>query len=778
MCSGEVLVLLGVLVSYHVGIHTIRKRYMTRRSDLEKNSPVLNPQKFIQRERTSSKLDIDEINTFLESNPERRDLTKSLIDQLVNDPVLKTDTDYYDRTKVQEREITAKKIARMALYMEHDVKTARNQFRDKDLIQQLQTDSKSLPPLSNKDTTIFDKRLSLVHNIDPQLGTRIGVHLGLFGNCIKGNGTDEQIKYWLQERGTLFIKGIYGCFAMTELGHGSDVAGLQTTATYCPNTDTFTIQTPDLTATKWWIGGAAHSATHSAVYARLIVEGKCYGVKTFVVPLRDPTTFQLLPGVAIGDIGAKMGRHGIDNGWIQFRNVVIPREFMLSRFTKIIRDGDKVLVSTEPQLDQVSGYSALLSGRVNMVMDSFRFGSKFATIATRYAVGRQQFATSPNAEETQLMDYPLHQFRIIPQLAIVYMISPTAFKLMDKYYATLDELYKVSASATPDKKAFITVSKKLKNLFIDSASLKATNTWLISQLIDELRQTCGGHGYSQYNAFGKGYNDWVVQCTWEGDNNILSLTSAKSIMKKFSDSVTKGAFDKKLDNESFGYLDPNFITAVMMGSSKANLSDDPSKLYDYTEVWAITLVKLLAHVGKIIQKTKKVDDVSKLLVLVSKFHAIHSMLKTYYEKITSASDSQISNGENKEVLLKLYKLFSLYFIDKHSGEFQQFKIFTPDQISQLVQPKLLAILPEVRKDCIMLTDSFKLPDAMLNAPIGYYDGDIYNNYFNEVVKNNPQEADGAGKPPYHEVLSTMLGRGFEFERLGGAAKAEILSRLT
>jgi len=41
------------------------------------------------------------------------------------------------------------------------------------------------------------------------------------------------------------------------------VPGLETTATFDPATDEFIIHTPTLTATKWWIGGAAHSATHA-----------------------------------------------------------------------------------------------------------------------------------------------------------------------------------------------------------------------------------------------------------------------------------------------------------------------------------------------------------------------------------------------------------------------------------------------------------------------------------------------------------------------------------
>lgn len=44
----------------------------------------------------------------------------------------------------------------------------------------------------------------------------------------------------------------------------------------------------------------------SCVFARLIVKGKDYGVKNFIVPLRNPDDFALNVGVNIGDCGAKM----------------------------------------------------------------------------------------------------------------------------------------------------------------------------------------------------------------------------------------------------------------------------------------------------------------------------------------------------------------------------------------------------------------------------------------------------------------------------------------
>lgn len=48
-----------------------------------------------------------------------------------------------------------------------------------------------------------------------------------------------------------------GCFGMTELGHGSNVMGLETTAHYDAATQEFVINTPTDEASKYWIGGAA-----------------------------------------------------------------------------------------------------------------------------------------------------------------------------------------------------------------------------------------------------------------------------------------------------------------------------------------------------------------------------------------------------------------------------------------------------------------------------------------------------------------------------------------
>lgn len=83
-------------------------------------------------------------------------------------------------------------------------------------------------------------------------------------------------------------RGIFGCYLQTELGHGSNVASLETTATYIPETKEFEIHSPTLTSSKWWIGALGKTASHGVVQAKLILpDGEDVGPHLFFVQLRS-----------------------------------------------------------------------------------------------------------------------------------------------------------------------------------------------------------------------------------------------------------------------------------------------------------------------------------------------------------------------------------------------------------------------------------------------------------------------------------------------------------
>ena len=68
-----------------------------------------------------------------------------------------------------------------------------------------------------------------------------------------------------------------GNYAQTELGHGSNVAGLETTATLDLKTDEWVIHTPTIRATKFWPGGLGIMSNYAMVFARCVVEDNDYG---------------------------------------------------------------------------------------------------------------------------------------------------------------------------------------------------------------------------------------------------------------------------------------------------------------------------------------------------------------------------------------------------------------------------------------------------------------------------------------------------------------------
>ena len=74
---------------------------------------------------------------------------------------------------------------------------------------------------------------------------------------------------------------------------------------------------------QWWPGGLGKTATHVVLMARLFIGGRDYGPHSFVVQIRDLDTHRPLPGVTVGDIGAKMGYNGVDNGFLSFDHVRI-----------------------------------------------------------------------------------------------------------------------------------------------------------------------------------------------------------------------------------------------------------------------------------------------------------------------------------------------------------------------------------------------------------------------------------------------------------------------
>ena len=350
---------------------------------------------------------------------------------------------------------------------------------------------------------------------DPSLQIKYGVQWGLFGAAILYLGTDEHHKELLP---TVINLETPGCFAMTETGHGSDVANIGTTATYDEATKEFVIHTPSRHAWKDYIGNAAIHGKAAVVFAQLITKGENHGVHAFYVPLRDDNG-NFLPGVGGDDDGIKGGLNGVDNGRLHFTNVRIPRTWLLNRYGAV----DEAGVYTSPIESKGRRFftmlGTLVQGRVSITGGVTNAQKVALTIAIRYANERRQFP-SHDGEEHVLMDYGRHQRRLLPALARTYAQAFAHLELLEQF----DEVFSGRNDTESTRADLETVA----------AASKALSTWNALEIIQTCREACGGQGFMAEHRMTGLRADLDVYATFEGDNNVLLQLVAKRLLSDYS----------------------------------------------------------------------------------------------------------------------------------------------------------------------------------------------------------------------------------------------------
>ena len=350
----------------------------------------------------------------------------------------------------------------------------------------------------------------------PSMQIKAGVQFGLFGGAIQHLGSQRHHEKWLLD----VAEGrLLGSFAMTEIGHGSDVARVGTTATYNPETQEFTIHTPYRQATKEYIGNAACHAQAAVVFAQLITGRVNYGVHAFFVPVRDEEG-NPLPGVRIEDDGHKGGLLGVDNGRFAFDAVTIPRFNLLDRYGAVAEDGTYSSPIESPGRRFFTMLGTLVQGRVSLDGASNTASKLALDIAIRYAHERRQFEGAVPGVETRLIDYGRHQRRLMPRLARVWADSIAHDGLLEKFQNVF--------SGADDS------DEERQHLETFAAGFKSVSTWNALDTIQECREACGGAGFLAENRLVGLHADLDVYVTFEGDNTVLLQLVGKRLLQDYA----------------------------------------------------------------------------------------------------------------------------------------------------------------------------------------------------------------------------------------------------
>lgn len=707
----------------------------------------------LKRERAAASFDVSLMTTVLDGSETLTQLKSLVAATLENDEIL-NDKNRYDLSRPEARIRTMAKIKQiMELKRSGAGASAKAELelrtKDKDAVEALDKDKTDSAPTEMEEAFYWAMSQS-----DAGLSTRMGVHFGLFANAIAGQAAPElKNKLW----DDIQYMRITGCFAMTELGHGSYIRGFETTSTYDLKNQEFVINSPTLTSTKWWIGMAGQTATHAVVFARLLLpqkdkggELKDYGVHSFLVQLRCTETGRPLPGIRIGDCGAKMGRNGLDNGWIQFHSVRIPREHMLMRWAQVSPEGN-YFNPPKPQLS----YGALISGRVSIVNGSAEAAKKALTIAIRYAAIRRQFPSPSFASgdqsvsassEMQILDYQSTQYRLMPLIAGAYAFHFTSVQMKKHFNAVQKEMNSDDFELS-----------SLNTLHATSAGLKAFSTWWANAGIEQCRQSLGGQGYSAYSGLASLLADFGVMCTWEGDNTVLAQQTARYLLG----AVTKARKGERVDG----------FTAYLAGGAETLKESAMTRFPARTAQDLLNpQFQLLAHrrlsIGLIVEAAHRLDEETAKnggskseawnecmvdLVRAARAHCYYYVVYCFAEAVRELENGPEAVKKGVAAALKrLNDLFALHNLESQLGELLEMGYFTPHQ-AQEVRNQTRALSKEVRKDAVPFVDAFNFPDFLLNSPLGAFDGDIYKHYFQTVL-----EAPNSESIPYWDELIKPL----------------------
>ena len=544
---------------------------------------------------------------------------------------------------------------------------------------------------------------------------KVGVQFGLFGGAILMLGTKPHHDRYLAD----LVRGdLLGCFAMTETGHGSNVQALGTVATYDPEAEEFVVETTRPDATKDYIGNAARHARLAVVFAQLDVRGERHGVHAFVVPLRDEDG-QVLPGIEITDDGLKMGLNGVDNGRIRFTGVRVPREAMLDQFAQVSPDGTYSSDIDNPNRRFFTMLGTLVQGRVCVGAAGLSAAKVALTIAVEYAERRRQFEATPGEgdepAETLLLDYGMHQRRLLPLVARTYALHFAQEVLTS-------DLHDVFSGITTDEG-----SRRL--LESRAAGTKALATWHATRTIQECREACGGAGYLAVNRFTALKADTDVFTTFEGDNTVLLQLVAKGLLtdyaSDFSDLdqlvmvrfVAGLAVDTVLERTAVHKLLERIKDVIPGGDSW----DQDAGLLDPDYHLAMLQFREEHQLGGVARRLKRGVDagmnpgevfsrVQDHVIAAARSHVERLVLEAFVEKVRS-----LPEGELRDALNSVCDLHALSTIEADRAWFMEHGRLS-SQRSKAISREVGSLCRRLRPVAVDLVRAYGVPREALRAP--------------------------------------------------------------
>ncbi|EXJ53613.1 uncharacterized protein A1O5_13180 [Cladophialophora psammophila CBS 110553] len=547
------------------------------------------------------------------------------------------------------------------------------------------------------------------------------LHISLFTAAVREQASDEQRAYWIPK---IAAWEIIGAYAQTELGHGSDVRGIETEARWDPTAKEFVLHSPTITASKWWNGTLGRTANYAVVIAQLMLleDGgyKPYGPHPFIVQIRDLKTHRPPQSIVVGDIGPKYGYAPMDNAYCLFNQHRIPHSAMLSRHSRI---DPQTGVYTKPK-NPSSVYGQLTRGRSVIVMNARLVLARAVTVAVRYLSIRRQFHDQDNPTqplETSVLDYTTVQIRILPLLATTFALHYSGAYVRQLYERTRKNDTTIDAVD----------EASLSELHSTSAGLKSLATTLAADGIEVCRRSMGGHGFGGGTGLVQLNADYLSKPTVEGDNWMITQQVARYLIKKFKERA------HSLNSHALSQTEEHFKIYIYGQSQEPKfdvLKRDQAIVDAFN--WRMACIACRAYDAREIEKRSW----NSLLIDFHKLSRAYSqamLVSNFYTATADNSDDMAAlDASTRAVLLDLFRLFALYTMDSEAREFQNSGAVSSEDLDKL-PAKVLELMERIRPHAVRLVDAWAIPDYLLDSALGRYDGKVYEDLFYRAHMMNP-----------------------------------------
>lgn len=365
-----------------------------------------------------------------------------------------------------------------------------------------------LTDIRNDPDRFFEAHRLLARH-SPQLGPgfwiRFTVHYNLCYGSVLAVGSDEQVA----QLDAIQQKGLLGCFALTEKLAGVNSGMIvQTTADWDDEKQEFVIDSPTEGSHKNWISQGL-VADLACVVADLRIAGKSHGPHAFLVEFRRDG--KVVPNIELGDMGVKTVGNDLDNAWIAFHNLRVPKSTLLNKYCEVKSGGGGTYVSKAKGFTNMMMIGQrLFTGRVAVAQAALTFTRGLYESTHAYSDGKVCWGPKGDSRLTG-----------IPQLSALYTHADKQLKRLDSFVGECQR--RLTVHLTSDTVAPIALQDA-----IACAKIAASEGSI--DLCFRLKQDVGSFALMDGTGFGQ--MDFLQACKFaEGDSRILMQKIARDRVK-------------------------------------------------------------------------------------------------------------------------------------------------------------------------------------------------------------------------------------------------------